>query len=386
MSTPEPKERAGSFSSSSAETATHEDNEKLARLDPVGDEEKLKAPEELEIDDGGEDDGLLNRESARQPEPAQPAPSSFRSALIWMSINTFATIGIVFTNKAIFSEPSLKLAQLTFAAFHFFITWLTLFTISRPRFAFFVPRRATIRDIMPLAIAMSLNVILPNLSLAFSSVTFYQVARILLTPTVAAMNFVLYRATLPRNAILALIPACAGVGMVSYYDSLPTADASVKTTSGLGVLFAFLGIFASSLYTVWIASYHRKLNMTSMQLLFNQAPVSAFMLLYVIPFVDTFPVWAEVPVSRWVMIMMSGLFASLINISQFFIIAQTGPVSSTVVGHVKTCTIVALGWITSGRAIGDKSVLGVFVAIGGIIAYSVVMLQEKAKQAARGSR
>jgi solute carrier family 35 protein E3 len=151
---------------------------------------------------------------------------------------------------------------------------------------------------------MSLNVILPNLSLAFSTVTFYQVARILLTPCVALMNYVLYRQTLPPPAVAALLPACAGVGMVSYYDSLPAADAAVKTTSGLGVVFAFTGIFASSLYTVWIASYHRKLQMSSMQLLFNQAPVSAFMLLYVIPFVDTFPVWSTVSVSRWVMILM----------------------------------------------------------------------------------
>jgi len=117
-----------------------------------------------------------------------------------------------------------------------------------------------------------------------------------------------------------------------------------------------------------------------MQLLFNQAPVSAFLLLYVIPFVDTFPVWSQVPVNRWVMIMMSGFFASLINISQFFIIAQTGPVSSTVVGHVKTCTIVGLGWMMSGRAIGDKSVIGVLIALGGIIAYSMVMLGEKKRQ------
>jgi solute carrier family 35, member E3 len=168
----------------------------------------------------------------------------------------------------------------------------------------FVPRRVAIKEIIPLAVAMAMNVILPNLSLAFSTVTFYQVARILLTPSVALMNFVLYRATLPRNAIYALIPACLGVGMVSYYDSLPTEDENVKTTSGLGVLFAFTGIFASSLYTVWIASYHKKLQMNSMQLLFNQAPVSAFLLLYVIPFVDTFPVWSEVPVNRWVMIMM----------------------------------------------------------------------------------
>ena len=76
----------------------------------------------------------------------------------------------------------------------------------------------------------------------------------------------------------------------------------------------------------------------------------------------------------------SGLCASLINISQFFIVAQTGPVSSTVVGHVKTCTIVALGWMTSGLAIGDKAVLGVFIAIGGIIGYSVIMLRHKKQQ------
>lgn len=221
---------------------------------------------------------------------------------------------------------------------------------------------------LPLSIAMSLNVILPNLSLAFSSVTFYQVARILLTPVVAIMNFVLYKKVLPRAAIITLIPACIGVAMVSYYDSLPTADAKVKTTSGLGVIFAFTGIFASSLYTVWIASYHRKLQMSSMQLLYNQAPVSAFMLLYVIPFVDIFPRWTQVPLNHWVMVIISGFLAALINISQFFIVAQTGPVSSTVVGHVKTCTIVALGWMTSGRAIKDKSVLGVFIAISGIIA------------------
>lgn len=54
--------------------------------------------------------------------------------------------------------------------------------------------------------------------------------------------------------------------------------------------------------------------------------------------------------------------------------------SSTVVGHVKTCSIVALGWATSGRAIGDKSVLGVLVAISGIMAYSFVMIKEKRKQ------
>ena len=153
---------------------------------------------------------------------------------------------------------------------------------------------------------MCLNVILPNVSLAFSSVTFYQIARILLTPAVALTNYFLYGATLPNRAIVALIPACLGVGMVSYYDSLPTADESIMTTSPLGVIFAFTGIFASSLYTVWIASYHKKLQMSSMQLLHNQAPLASFFLLYGIPFLDIFPDWGNVSVNRWLMVFLVG--------------------------------------------------------------------------------
>ncbi|KAM0264101.1 hypothetical protein ACHAQJ_000846 [Trichoderma viride] len=185
------------------------------------------------------------------------------------------------------------------------------------------------------------------------------------------MNFVLYRELLPRGAILSLIPACLGVGMVTYYDSIPTDDETIKTTSTLGIVFAFAGIFASSLYTVWIAAYHRKLNMNSMQLLYLQAPMAWFFLLFFIPFFDQFPGLAYVPSSlnKEVLVVASTLFAALVNISQFYIVAQTGPVSSTVVGHIKTCTIVGLGWIISGRAISDRSALGVMIAVAGITSY-----------------
>ena len=60
--------------------------------------------------------------------------------------------------------------------------------------------------------------------------------------------------------------------------------------------------------------------------------------------------------------------AALINISQFFIVAGSGAVSSTVVGHLKTCLIVALGWISSGRKASDRGILGILMAIAGIIA------------------
>lgn len=358
------RSRRGSAVSSTTEAASHDEQERLmAKDDSVA---SLKGREEHELSTLGDDDrdrepyysddrndavdGAAGDDVEKQllkgtggeggdgGEETAAAPKASRlSSFAWMVVNTLATIGIVFTNKAIFSDSSLKLAQLTFAAFHFFVTWLTLYAISRPGLAFFEPRRASYRSIIPLSVAMSLNVILPNLSLAFSSVTFYQLARILLTPVVALLNFALYGARLPRNAVIALIPACVGVGLVSYYDSLPVDDANVKTTSGLGVIFAFTGILASSLYTVWIAYYHRKLAMSSMQLLFNQAPVSAFLLLYVIPFVDTFPNWSEVQLSRWALILM---------------------VSSDLVGPecVGTCRVLRFGLPTCwSRASNDKS-------------------------------
>lgn len=210
----------------------------------------------------------------------------------------------VFTNKAIFEDPSLRLNQSTFAAFHFTVTAATLYALSRPSIGIFAPVRARFLNMMPLALAMCMNVILPNLSLAFSSVAFYQIVRVLLTPLVALINFVAYRATIPSRAVWTLVPICVGVALVSYYDTKSGGATSAKTTSMAGVAFAFVGVLASSLYTVWIGTYQKKFEMNSMQLLFNQAPISAFLLLYAIPFTDQPPIWSGVPVRKWELIAM----------------------------------------------------------------------------------
>ncbi|KAL9586542.1 MAG: hypothetical protein Q9212_000850 [Teloschistes hypoglaucus] len=314
-------------------------------------------------------EGLNDVDVEKEAASSQERPQKNGVKLVaWIAVNTLATIGIIFTNKAIFSDPSFQRCQVSFASFHFFVTGFTLFILSRPRFGMFTPEPVRIRTLLPLAIAMSLNVILPNASLQFSSVTFYQLARILLTPTVALINYIFYNTSIPRPAVYALIPACVGVGIVSFYDSKAPASPKVKSTSFIGVIFAFAGVLASSLYTVWVSSYQKSLKLNSMQLLYNQAPVGGVLLLYIIPWTDNF--WTVNHAS-------SGVFAALINLSQFFIIGGAGPVSSTVVGHLKTCAIVTLGWITSGRSVGDKSIFGILLAIVGIIAYSAIMISRK---------
>lgn len=88
--------------------------------------------------------------------------------------------------------------------------------------------------------------------------------------------------------------------MVSYYNVRPEADA--QGTNALGVIFAFAGVLASSIFTIWIGEYHQKLQMTSHQLLHNQSLCGAIPLLYLIPYVDTFPDWAQVSPGHWLLI------------------------------------------------------------------------------------
>jgi drug/metabolite transporter (DMT)-like permease len=210
----------------------------------------------------------------------------------------------VFVNKRLFEHERLRHSQVTIAAFHFAVTALTLFAVSRPRINVFQPKRVPILRILPLAISMICNVVLLNLSLAYSSIQFYQIVRVLVTPAVALLNYIIVKATIPVNAALTLISVCAGVGIVSYFDTAPTAGSAEKATEPIGVVFAFAALFASAIYTVWIDKYHRVLECTSMQLLLNQAPVSVLIMLFVIPFSDDITVWVSLDPFTWMLVLL----------------------------------------------------------------------------------
>ena len=271
----------------------------------------------------------------------------------------------VFCNKAIFSDKSFSQCQAAFAAFHFFVTAATLYLLSRPTVGMFEPRKIPIMNMLPLAVAMAMNIVGMNVSLQVSTITFYQITRVLLTPIVAIINFFFYKKTIPRNAVYALIPMCFGVGLISYYDQkpAPVPGAPIKAVGALSVLLAIGSVTVSGIYTIWIGTYQRKYEVNGFQLLYNQAPLGGVLLLYVVPWTDKFPALDQTPAVMWGMILLSGFLAALINLSQFFIIGGSGPLESTVVGHLKTCLIVVIGAFSGGKIITDKAALGILLAL-----------------------
>ncbi|EEH06924.1 integral membrane protein [Histoplasma capsulatum G186AR] len=289
-------------------------------------------------------------------------------------------ISLVYVNKLIFTDPSFGRCPLGFAAFHFFITALLLYFASRPGVRLFVPVRTSVLPVLPLTLIMCANVVFLNLSLAYSSILFYQVVRILLTPLTVIINFCFYGSKIPVRACLALLPTCIGVGIVSYYDSsAKSKNAAVETTSALGMAFSFTGVTISAVYTLWVSQYHKKLQMDSMQLLYNQVPFGTLLLFIASLCTETFPVWGDVLPRQWILLVISGACACIVNLSLFFIIDHAGPVSSTVTGHLKTCIIVGLGWAISEKIVGFESKFGILLSILGIILYSFAMHNKSAK-------
>ena len=123
---------------------------------------------------------IPDEEIIQEEQEISKEENKSNSVLIWMVINIIATIGVVFTNKAIFRDKNLIKMPVTFTAFHFTCTSLTLFTMASLRK--FEPKKIQLESMLPLCLMFCGNVLLPNLSLAYSSVTFYQLCRILVTP------------------------------------------------------------------------------------------------------------------------------------------------------------------------------------------------------------
>jgi len=92
---------------------------------------------------------------------------------LFFFLMTASNVVQVFTNKQLFKKESFRYAQVTFATFHSTATSLTLWIASRPCVRIFQAKLAPTLSIVPLSTTICLNIILPNLSLQYSSITFY---------------------------------------------------------------------------------------------------------------------------------------------------------------------------------------------------------------------
>lgn len=94
-----PGDRSASVSSSITEAEAYDENEKSHSPTADSSYVHMKTPEEMKIGDE-ERAGLIPAAvHVAQEKATEPEKATVRSALIWMAINTLATIGIVCVDR-----------------------------------------------------------------------------------------------------------------------------------------------------------------------------------------------------------------------------------------------------------------------------------------------
>ena len=118
-----------------------------------------------------------------------------------------------------------------------------------------------VRQMIGLCAAFVGFVVFNNLSLQFNSVGFYQLMKVLTTPAIVLIQYVLYSVNVHNNLKLALLPVCIGVAMATVSD---------VEMNFWGTFHAVCGILSTSFYQIWVKSKQQDLQLNSYQLLFLQ--------------------------------------------------------------------------------------------------------------------
>lgn len=180
----------------------------------------------------------------------------------------------------------------------------------------FVRKSVPIARVLPLSIAFCAFVVFTNLSLEFNTIGTYQLFKVLTTPVVAVITWQYYKTKYSQLVILSLVPVVVGVCTHSVNDIQLTL---------MGTVIAAIGVLAASLYQVWVGERLKDLEMSSQQLLYYQAPLSAILLVPFILLMESLPSYSTAEEQRRAIaaVVVSGFVAFVVNLSVYWVIKNT---------------------------------------------------------------
>lgn len=111
-------------------------------------------------------------------------------------------------------------------------------------------------------------------------VGFYQLAKILTTPALVVLDYIIFGKTITVTRLAAVLISCVGVALT---------NGATARSNPIGAVIAVAAFIVTALYQIWIGKKIKDLNVTGAQLLVNQSLVAIMMLLPLVPFLDTIP-------------------------------------------------------------------------------------------------
>ncbi|MBA0833500.1 hypothetical protein Goarm_005936 [Gossypium armourianum] len=291
------------------------------------------------------------------------------------AMNVISSVGLIMANKQLMSPTGHAFAfATTLTGFHFCTT--ALIGLVSNATGYTTKKNVPLWELLWFSVVANTSITAMNLSLMLNSVGFYQISKLSMIPVVCFLEWLLNGKHYSNKVKMAVVVVVIGVGVCTVTD--------VKINAH-GFLCACVAVLSTSLQQISIGSLQKKYSIGSFELLSQTAPIQALSLLLLGPFVDYFltgKLLASYKISSaaFFFIVLSCSLAVFCNISQYLCIGRFSAVSFQVLGHMKTVCVLILGWMLFDSELTLKNILGMSIAVNGMIIYSWAVEGDKPMQ------
>ncbi|XP_058110618.1 UDP-xylose transporter 3 [Magnolia sinica] len=294
-----------------------------------------------------------------------------------LSLSVVSSVSIVICNKALISSLGFTFAT-TLTSWHLLVTFCSLHVALWMKLFEHKPFDA--RAVMGFGILNGISIGLLNLSLGFNSVGFYQMTKLAIIPCTVILETLFFRKKFSRSIQFSLIILLLGVGIATVTD---------LQLNVLGSVLSLLAVITTCVAQIMTNTIQKRFKVSSTQLLYQSCPYQAMTLFIAGPFLDGLLTNQNVFAFKYtpqvlVFIVLSCLISVSVNFSTFLVIGKTSPVTYQVLGHLKTCLVLAFGYVLLHDPFSWRNIFGILIALIGMILYSYfcsIESQQKASEA-----
>ncbi|CAN8306055.1 unnamed protein product [Cochlearia groenlandica] len=295
-----------------------------------------------------------------------------------LSLSVVSSVSIVICNKALISTLGFTFAT-TLTSWHLLVTFCSLHVALWMKM--FEHKPFDPQAVMGFGILNGISIGLLNLSLGFNSVGFYQMTKLAIIPCTVLLETLFFRKKFSRKIQFSLAILLLGVGIATVTD---------LQLNMLGSVLSLLAVITTCVAQIMTNTIQKKFKVSSTQLLYQSCPYQAITLFVIGPFLDglltNLNVFAFQYTSQVVsFIVLSCLISVSVNFSTFLVIGKTSPVTYQVLGHLKTCMVLAFGYVLLRDPFDWRNILGIVVAVIGMVVYSYYCSVETKQKASETS-
>ncbi|KAL5709890.1 UDP-xylose transporter 3 [Ranunculus cassubicifolius] len=292
-----------------------------------------------------------------------------------LSLSVVSSVSIVICNKALITTLGFHFAT-CLTSWHLLVTFCSLHVALKMKL--FEHKPFDSRTVMGFGILNGISIGLLNLSLGFNSVGFYQMTKLAIIPCTVLLETIFFRKQFSRTIQFSLSILLLGVGIATVTD---------LQLNMLGSILSLLAVVTTCIAQIMTNTIQKRFKVSSTQLLYQSCPYQAMTLFVFGPFLDWLLTDQNVLYFNYtpqvlVFIVLSCMISVSVNFSTFLVIGKTSPVTYQVLGHLKTCLVLAFGYILLRDPFNWRNILGILVALVGMISYSYFCVAEGQQQKA----